>query len=61
MTDDMSERITISYQGHGELYEASLRSEGGLRADDAYEWLVLAIKAIGFETLADLVEGKDKP
>jgi hypothetical protein len=60
MTDDidLSERISISYRGHGEMFEASLHADAGLTAHSAYHWLLRAIRSIGFDQLAEVIENQ---
>jgi hypothetical protein len=60
MTDepDFSERISISYSGHGETFQASLHADSGLTAHSAYHWLLRAIRAIGFDQLAEVIENQ---
>lgn len=55
---DPMERISISYVGHGEKFEASIQSDN-LTADSAYDWLLRALRAIQFEALADLIESDE--
>ena len=53
------ERITISYVGHGEKFMSSFQCDSGLRADSTYDWLLRAIRSIGFEQLAERIESSN--
>jgi len=56
---DLQERITISYVGHGEKFQASLQSDSGLTAEKSYDWLLRAIRSIGFDQLAARIENNE--